>query len=624
MSRPEVIPPENRLVDLEALCQSPPARLFHRFLGGWVERFMGIRRLNELNHGIHVKGDEASFFSTAYDEMGIKCEFDPIDLAAIPKDGPVVLVANHAFGGADAVLFGHLMHTLRPDAKIMANYLVNRVRNVRPHMITVDPFVQTKGSTTRNTAPLRDALRHLKKGGMMAVFPGNSVAQFRLKDMRVTENEWSPHIAALIRRTRATVVPVFFHGENSAFFQAASLIHPMMRTALLARELDRRRQPGRNEVRVTIGRPIPFSRLDHFVEDADLARFLRLNTLLLKSRPPRDHVEKAKQAFAQRPDVEPVAPPADPSQIENEILALPPEALLARQGQFEVYIGDFDAMPGVMHEIGRCREISFRATGGGTLKSLDLSPADEYYKHVFLWDKAERVVAGAYRLGLSDEIISKRGPSGLICSRLFKFTPAFVDRLNPGIELGRSVVLPSYQRKPASLSLIWKALCTYIVRNPRYHLIFGSVGISQGNEFTPASRTLIVEFMRRRFSDPKLSLEITPVSPFRSAEIFDLEEQDVSGLLREIDDVSTLISEIEHDGKGVPVLIRQYIRMNAKLLSFGVWEEHSNAVVSFILADLVGCDERILKKFMGQEGYETFMEYHREKATVPVWQAAVN
>jgi putative hemolysin len=617
MSQPDAIPPENRLVDLEAICKSPVARLFHRFCGGWLERVMGIRSLNELNHAIHVRGDEANFFATAYEEMGIQCDFDPADLEAVPKDGPVVLVANHPFGGADAVLLGHLMHQLRPDAKIMANYLVNRVRNVRPHMITVDPFVQVKGSTTRNTAPLRDALRHLKQGGMMAVFPGNSVAQFRLKDMRISENEWSPHIAALIRRTKATVVPVFFGGTNSLLFQFASLLHPMLRTALLARELQRRRQPGRNEVHVTIGRPIPFNRLDHFAEDRDLARFLRLNTLLLSQRPRRD---SRKPSVDQRPGVEPVAPPADVSQLENEILALPPEALLARQGPFEVYIGDYDAMPGVMHEIGRCREISFRATGGGTLTALDLAPADEYYKHVFLWDKAGRVVAGAYRVGFSDEIIADRGPSGLICSCLFKFSSDFISRLNPGIELGRSVILPAYQRKPASLSLIWKALCTLIARNPKYHVIFGSVGISQGDEFTPASRTLIVEFMRKHFSDAKMSLEIEPVAPFRSAEIFDLKEKDISGLLREIDDVSTLISEIEQDGKGVPVLIRQYIRMNAKLLSFGVWEEHSKAVVSFIMADLVGCDERILKRFMGKEGYEAFMAYHRDRKTVPVWQ----
>lgn len=619
MSLPDAIPPENRLVDLEPLCKSPLSRLAYRLFGGWIERTMGIKRLNELNHAIHVKGTEASFFATAYEEMGIECEFAPEDLAAVPKEQPVVLVANHAFGGADAVLFGHLMHKLRPTAKIMANYLVNRVRNVRPHMITVDPFVQVKGSTTKNTAPLRESLRHLKNGGMMAVFPGNSVAQLRLKDMRVAESPWSPHIAALIRRTKATVVPVFFHGQNSTLFQIASLIHPMLRTALLARELDRLRQPGRNKVKVTIGRPIPFSRLSHFTDDADLAKFLRLNTLLLKSRPAQDNVLAARKAYAARPDVEPVADPADPSQIEHEILALPPEALLARQGQFEVFIGDYHQMPGVMHEIGRVREICFRHTGGGTLQPLDLSPADEYYKHVFLWDKADRAIAGAYRVGLSDQIIAERGPSGLICSRLFKFSPAFVDQLNPGIELGRSVIHPAYQRKPATLSLIWKALCTYIVRNPQYHRVFGSVGVSQGAEFTPESRTLIVEFMRRRFSDPKLSLEIEPVSPFRSAEIFDLEEDDISHLLKEIDDVSTLISEIEHDGKGMPVLIRQYIKMNAKLLSFGVWEEHSNAVVSFILADMVGCDERILRKFMGHEGYETFMAYHREKATVPVW-----
>ena len=147
-------------------------------------------------------------------------------------------------------------------------------------------------------------------------------------------------------------------------------------------------------------------------------------------------------------------------------------------------------------------------------------------------------------------------------------------------------------------------------REPKYRVAFGRVGISQGNEYTEASRTLIVNFMREQFSHPTLSFQVEPRTPFEGIKLSGLKPEEISSLVQSVEDVSTLITGLEQDGKGVPVLIKHYLRMNAKLISFGVWKDHSNAVVSFIVTDVTTSDPKSIRRFMGADLYARFMAYH--------------
>jgi putative hemolysin len=400
-------------------------------------------------------------------------------------------------------------------------------------------------------------------------------------------------------------VPVFIEGGNSRFFNLAGMVHPILRTVLLARELVRRAK-NPEPVRVHIGTPIPYSRLKKLENDADLISYMRLATYVMGNRPSVTTQPTSLPTGTE----EPLAESVPSNVLQAEIDSLPAECKLLTNGDYEVYMGRYQQMPQIMQEIGRGREEAFRFAGGGTRKAVDLAPQDEYYHHLFLWHTKDKAIVGAYRLGLSDEILKDHGPLGLICSGLFNFKPEFLRQLNPGIELGRSYVSPKYMRNYNSLLLLWAGILQFVVREPKYKMCFGSVGISQGDEYSPASRSLIVDYMKHHLSHPTLSLEVESRSPFTGVPIKGVKAGEADRLLQSVEDVSVMVSGLEPDGKGVPILIKHYARMNAKLLSFGVWTNHSNAVVSFIVADLTIADPKFLKRYMGEDGYQRFMAHH--------------
>ncbi|OAI57267.1 hypothetical protein AYO49_02455 [Verrucomicrobiaceae bacterium SCGC AG-212-N21] len=581
-----------------------------RIVAPVVNRVLSIDAVNQVHHDVAVSATTETFFARTLEVLNCRYEVSDSDLQRIPDTGPLVVVANHPLGGLDGIILGDLLRRRRPDVKIMANRLLQNIRFAPDHMIFVDPFAASRPAV-HNVAPLRESLKHLKSGGVLATFPGNKVSHFQWSRREIADAPWVPHIAGLIRRTGASALPIYIEGGNSLLFNFLGMLHPLLRTALLPREFVRRGRSG-EPVRVHVGSLIPSTRLKRFEADEEMIGFLRVNTYFLGNRPKtKSAADVQSLSFTEKQKrAEPVATPLPPEKLEADILALPPDACLLRQGDSEVYIATHAQLPHVMQEIGRGREVSFRSAGGGALKALDLVSQDEYYHHLFIWNKKGRVVVGAYRLGLADQIIPRYGHRGLICSALFDFKPEFVKTLNPGMELGRSYVLPEYQKNYSSLLLLWAGILAFIARHPRYNMIFGSVGLTQGATYTPASRTLIVNYMREQHGNPSLRLQIEPEVPFKGVPLSGLTSDEISSLVHDIEDVSTLVTGLEMDGRGVPILFKHYVRMNAKLLDFGVWTNHGNAIVGFMIADLTTADPKFLRRYMGAEGYQTFQRHH--------------
>ncbi len=263
----------------------------------------------------------------------------------------------------------------------------------------------------------------------------------------VEESPWSSHVGALVRRTKATVLPVYFEGQNSVLFHGAGLVHPMLRTGLIFRELLHNDQ---GVVSVKVGQPIPFNRLRKFEDDESLTRYLRLHTFILSQRPkaPLKGLGTVTVPVAHAPasvaaptlTLSPDSPMLQQA-FEAEIAALRKAGgPIAQQGSFSVFIAAAPEIPHLLREIGRLREVSFRLVGEGTGEDVDLDKFDDYYLHVFLWDEKERRVAGAYRLGRADMIMRRYGAKGLYTSTLFKFQKPFLKHLEQALEMGRSFV----------------------------------------------------------------------------------------------------------------------------------------------------------------------------------------
>lgn len=280
-----------------------------------------------------------------------------------------------------------------------------------------------------------------------------------------------------------------------------------------------------------------------------------------------------------------------------ELTELAPACRLAEQGELEVYLATAREIPRILKEIGRLREVSFRAVGEGTGHEIDLDRFDEHYLHLFLWDRAQNQIAGAYRLAPTDQVIATHGPEGLYCSTLFEFEVPFLEHLNPALELGRSFVAPAYQKSLAPLLALWKGIATYVSRNPKYHRLFGPVSISQ--DYAPLSKDLIVRFLRENKWNRELGPLVRPLNPFPG-------QPEISPRLESIDQVSARIAESEEDGKGIPILLKQYLKLNATLLEFNLDPAFSNCLDALILVDLHDAPPAILSRYMGKEAYAKF------------------
>ncbi|HKQ48946.1 MAG TPA: lysophospholipid acyltransferase family protein [Phycisphaerae bacterium] len=588
-----------------SLSGSPSAsghRLSLRLAGPVLERALGLRGLGAIYDSARDAGGPAEFCEASLRYLNVKWEAAEEQIARIPRSGPLVVVANHPFGALEGVIIAALLLRIRPDVKLLANHLLDRIPELRPVLVSVDPFGGEEAAG-RNRIPLRSAIDWVRGGGALAVFPAGEVAHLTLRDRHVAEPRWSATVGKIIRRTSANVVPVFFEGRNSAKFQALGLLHPRVRTALLPRELLNKRD---RSIRVAIGRPIPVERLRRFERPSEIVEYLRLRTLMLAD----PCVSRAAGAAEfQNEGAATIAPAQDINSLHDEIARIPQGQQLAELGPMVVFCCPADSIPRVVKEIGRQREETFRRVGEGTGRGEDLDQFDEHYLHLFAWDREARRLVGAYRLGLSDKIVSQQGIDGIYTHTLFKFNRSLLDQLGPAIELGRSFVVAEYQRSFAPLLLLWKGIGRFLVTHPQYRILFGAVSIS--DEYESTTKRILMSFLRANCFDEALSAGIKPRNPPRFARLRRDEERLLSATIHGIDEVDELVQEIEADGRGVPILLRQYLKLNAKLLGFNVDPVFGNVLDGLFYVDLTTVERSLLDRYLGREAATAYLAYHR-------------
>jgi hypothetical protein len=306
--------------------------------------------------------------------------------------------------------------------------------------------------------------------------------------------------------------------------------------------------------------------------------------------------------------------PVPASLLKAELDALPPAQHLASVGQFSVQYAHATQIPWSLQEIGRLREATFRAADEGTGKPADVDLFDAYYLHLWVWDAHAARIAGAYRLGLTDEILQRYGKRGLYTQSLFKYGNALLRALDPAIELGRSFVRAEYQRDFAPLMLMWRGIGLFIARAPKYAMLFGPVSIS--NTYTPYSRRLMVEYLLANRAQRELARHVKPRSRFVGAKGRGEARPDIADL-KSIEDVSRAIEGLEADHKGVPVLLRQYLKMGGRLLAFSADRRFSSVLDGLMMADLRQAPRKVLVRYMGDSGAAAFLAFHAERDRYP-------
>lgn len=523
-----------------------------------------------------VAGHE-TFFDSALRLLNIgwhaKCE----ELAQIPATGPVVVVANHPHGLVDGLVLGSLLAPIRRDVKFLANSLLSGVAPP-DSMIPVNPF-EDEGQTTGNAAALRQSLRWLNGGGTLVVFPAGEVAALDLSSRSVREPDWKETAARLALFSGATTVPVRIDGFNGPVFHLAGLVHPSMRTALLPRELVNKR--GRN-IHVTIGVPVSHKRLSDCSGTSRPTSYLRwrVNALRPAEAGLRAKLQKIKP---------PVATQSAGELIAKEVERLPEGAQVLETSDWQVICTDADRIPQAILEIGRLREISFRAAGEGSGKSRDLDAYDRHYRHLLLWNKSDRRIGGAYRLAFTCDVAASQGARGLYTGSLFRFKREFFDALGPAMELGRSFVRLEYQKEFAPLLLLWRGIGGVLKRRPETRALFGAVSISA--VYRPESRALIASFLRAHHWRSDLAAMVSPKSPWMLA-------PDTCVPQRDERDLSDALKELEPDLKTMPVLLRQYLNLGGRVLALSRDGRFSDVLDALVAVDIHGIPARSVSRYL--------------------------
>ena len=564
-----------------------------------IERLLRFPELNEL-HNITASLPKSQHVATRMlQALKVHTVVKPEYLAQIPTSGPVLVVANHPFGGIEGIVLAHLLQQVRPDFKLLTNEMLGMIPELRDDFLTVNVF-GGKETITQNSHGLRQAIRWVKNGHCLGVFPAGEVSHLKVKRRRVIDSEWNPQIARIAQRTGATVVPIFFEGRNSAAFQLAGLVHPRLRTVMLPNELIRRR--GRR-IRARIGRPISPQRISQFENPEALSDYLRVRTYLLKRQR-----QQTSSAHLDTQNSEPIAAPITPARLHDAFATLPKERLLLSSGDLDVYCLHTSDSADIMAEIGTLREICFRAVGEGTGQARDLDRFDQHYRQLIVWNRENHQIVGGYRLGLSDNILATQGIKGLYIHTLFDVSKKLLHQMGPSIELGRSWVHPEYQKNFAPLMLLWKGIGHFCVQNPQYRHLIGPVSISA--DYDPISVHMLTTFLKLNAYLPDLAKLVKPRTPLKDLRPQPYTLKQFSTVVENLDEVNQLVSDLEADGKPIPILLRQYLKLNGQILGFNVDPDFGNVVDALITIDLTSSDRRLLDKYLGKEGKNTFLAFH--------------
>ncbi len=389
------------------------------------------------------------------------------------------------------------------------------------------------------------------------------------------------------------------------------LINPKLRTLFLLQEFLQQRE---KDVHVRIGGAIPSELIANLDSDEEATEYLRLRTYLLsyRGRKPISLPTKMRAALPRKAQ-EPIASEVPSQFVINDIAALPAERRVVENAEFAVYAARASELPHLLDELGRLREITFRAAGEGTGRSADLDRFDAYYWHLLLWNKEKQELAGAYRAGDTDEIIRDHGIKGLYTNTVFRYDEQLFLKIGSALELGRSFVRPEYQRQYAPLLLLWKGIARFVAAHPETPVLFGAVSIS--NEYSSLSREMIVRYFEQRQVEDQDGREFADLiqarTPFRAHKLRRWDCGALCSVLRDLDELAEPISDVEEDGKGVPILIKQYAKVGGRLVGFNLDRKFSDVVDGLVIVDLRQTDPSVLERYMGKDGYAGFRRFHQ-------------
>ncbi|MGV1011114.1 MAG: GNAT family N-acyltransferase [Flavobacterium sp.] len=559
---------------------------------GWI--LMKVLKISTLNkvydRNKHLK--DVEFLNAILKDLEIKFDIPEEDLKRLPKEGAYITISNHPLGGIDGVLLLKLMLEKEPNFKIIANFLLHRIEPLKKYIMPVNPFENHK-DVKSSVIGLKETFRHLSDGKPLGMFPAGEVSTYKDGKL-VVDKPWEEGAIKVIRKAQVPVVPIYFHAKNSRLFYFLSKLDDTLRTAKLPSELFSQKD---RVIKVRIGKAISVAEQNEYKTIEEYSEFLRKKTYMLANSFNKESKLLTVPNLKQPKSPKKIVTPASQEEMVNEVNKLrDTDCRLLQSKNYEVFFTKADKIPNILHEIGRLREITFREVGEGTNESIDLDKFDYYYYHMFLWDDEANKIAGAYRMGLGSEIFPKYGMGGFYLNDLFRFESELHEMMQNSIEMGRAFIIKEYQQKPMPLFLLWRGIIHTTLRYPEHKFLLGGVSIS--NQFTDFSKSLMIEFMKSNYYDPYIAQYVHPKKEFKvklkDADkdfIFDEAEADLNKF-------DKIIDELEPGSLRLPVLIKKYIKQNARLVAFNVDPLFNNAIDGLMYIRIADIPESTMKPVM--------------------------
>lgn len=539
-------------------------------LAAMTMKIAGLDKLNELYDRLaDYKGVE--FSDKVLESLDITLNVNTPALENIPKEGGVVITSNHPFGGLDGLAALSILGKVRKDVKILTNFILSKVPNVSDHFIPINTTYAFGKFTAPTISGLRQAEEHLLKGGLLVIFPAGEVSSWNNQGKVVEDAEWMTYISRQVRRSKCPVIPMYFHGKNSKYFQWLGRISTKLSDLRFTGEIFDKKG---KEIKVRIGSVIQHAELEKFQEDKIVAKFLRSRSYMLEA----DTIEKDESVYTTR------LGDFVPTDVLLKELEENKDAHLFDVGTLSCYLFDYNRIPNMMREIAVRREEAFRAVGEGTNNSVDTDPYDVYYKHLVLWDNTTKDLVGAYRLGLGADILRERGIHGFYADTLFRYSDKFAPVLEKCVELGRSFVCVSHQKDTLALMLLLKGLFYTLMKYPEYKYLIGPVSISSW--YPMLYRSVMIHYLKQFHRNPAYDDMTNPKTPF----VPDFGRVDPDALLfgktANLEMFDRYLLRMSGGQYRLPPLLKKYIKMGSKIIDYNVDPDFNYCVDGLIMLAL--------------------------------------
>ena len=521
----------------------------------------------------HLQGLE--FVEQVLDELNFDTRYKPKQIEHIPNEGKLVIVANHPIGSLDALALIKVLSTVRQDLKVVANRMLMAVSAMHSLLLPVDNL-----SGMSKKQELSNIQNHLKGGGALLIFPAGEVS--RLGPTGIKDCKWNSGFLRMAKKANCPILPIFIKAKNSPLFYGTSMIYKPLASLLLVAEMFKQRQKS---LEFEIGASIPpESYLIENLKDKEIVNLIRKQLYRLTTK-------KTLPLKTQTP----IAVPECRKELKRAIEQC--QLLGKTHDGMHIHLYQYVGSSPIFRELGRLREIAFRAVGEGSGKRRDIDKYDMDYQHLVLWDPMQLELVGAYRLACAQQIIQKHGREGLYTDSLFSYTDAMTPYLHQGIELGRSFVQPKYWGRK-SLDYLWYGIGAFIKNYPQYRYLFGAVSVS--NALPEQAKAMLVYYYQHYY---KSSIELaTPNNELK------LTEQQLTqcNILFNGNDVKEDFVELKHVlanmGAQVPTLFKQYTELcnpgGVQFLSFSIDPDFNNCIDGLVLVDLKSVKENKAKRYL--------------------------